>query len=141
MAIYYKLNFEPDAEIAQALIPIWTTDDKSRQIDLGDFLLKLPSEYKKAFSLLWDVIRLFTNNRVDITKIEIIKGNIKDFSTEEKARGYHTDLDISAKKRIEKSYNETMNDVKRFIEIERSIDTKEIDIEEDDEDNTPKFVE
>lgn len=143
MAIYYKLKFEPDAEIAQALIPEWTTNEKSKQVDLGDFLLKLPREYKKAFSELWDVIRLFTPNRVDLTKIESIKKDIKDFSTEEKARGYNTDLDLSAKKKREKSYNEVMNDVRRFIVIEKSISTKdEDDTEEEEEDTgTPKFVE
>lgn len=140
MAVYYKLKFEPDAEIAQALIPEWTTYEKSKQIDLGDFLLKLPREYKKAFSELWDVIRLFTSNRIDLTKIEAIKKDIRDFSTEEKARGYNTDLDLSAKNRREKSYNEVMNDVRRFIEIEKSINIGDDDYTEDDM-GTPKFVE
>jgi len=141
MAIYYRLKFEPDAEIAQALIPEWTTDEKSKQINLGDFLLKLPREYKKAFSELWDVIRLFTPNRIDFTKIEAIKRDIKDFSTEETARGYNSDLDLSAKKKREKSYNEVMNDVRRFIEIEKSISTGDDDYVEEDDTGTPKFVE
>jgi len=141
MAIYYRLKFEPDAEIAQALIPEWTTDEKSKQINLGDFLLKLPREYKKAFSELWDVIRLFTPNRIDFTKIEAIKKDIKDFSTEETARGYNSDLDLSAKKNREKSYNEVMNDVRRFIEIEKSISTGDDDYVEEDDTGTPKFVE
>lgn len=141
MAIYYRLKFEPDAEIAQALIPEWTTDEKSKQINLGDFLLKLPREYKKAFSELWDVIRLFTPNRIDFTKIEAIKKDIKDFSTEETARGYNSDLDLSAKKKREKSYNEVMNDVRRFIEIEKSISTGDDDYVEEDDTGTPKFVE
>jgi len=129
MAIYYKLKFEPDAEIAQILIPEWTTDDKSKQINLGDFLLKLPREYKKSFSELWSIIRLFTSNRINLTKIEDIKKDIKDFSTEEKVKGYNSDLDLSAKKKREKSYNEVMNDVRRFIEIEKSIGKDEDDVD------------
>jgi predicted DNA-binding transcriptional regulator YafY len=142
MSIYYKLKFEPDAEIAQALVSEWTTDDKSRQIDLGDFFLKLPREYKRAFSQLWDIIRLFTINRIDITKIEVIKSNIRDFSTEEKSKGYNnTDIDMSAKKKREKSYNEVMNEVKRFIQIEKTIGTDVEDTEDEEENTTPKFVE
>lgn len=141
MTIYYKLKFDPDAEIAQILAPEWTTDEKSKQINLGDFLLKLPREYKKAFSELWDVIRLFTSNRVNLTKIEDIKKNIRDFSTEETVRGYNSNLDLSAKKRREKSYNEVMNDVRRFIEIEKSINTNDHYTEENDDTGTPKFVE